>query len=97
QCWHGLMLTTFRIPRVLQTRCSGRAELRLPGGTVGELLAALAREAPDLYGCICDETGTIRRHINLFVNDDFLRDRNGVETRLEPGDVVSVFQAVSGG
>ena len=91
------MMTAFRIPRVLQTRCAGRAELLLPGETVRELLSALSREAPELYICICDETGAIRRHINLFVNDDFLRDRNGVETRLAPGDVVSVFQAVSGG
>ena len=45
---------------------------------------------------ICDETGALRPHLHLFINNDLLADR-GFETRIEPNDVVSVFQAVSGG
>ncbi|MEZ6062028.1 MAG: MoaD/ThiS family protein [Planctomycetaceae bacterium] len=91
------MVTAFRIPRVLQRYADGEAELSLAGETVRQVLVAVKRQHPDLYGCICDETGSVRRHVNLFVNDSFLHDRDGLETRLEPGDVVSVFQAVSGG
>lgn len=91
------MSTTFRIPRLLQTCCQGQPEIRLQGSTVHELLDHLKQLHPSLYQCICDETGAVRPHINLFVNNDFLRDRHGLETRLGPGDVVSVFQAVSGG
>ncbi len=91
------MAICFLIPRVLQPHSRGQSELRLGGATVREVLDELKREYPALQRCICDETGAVRLHINLFVNNDFLRDRNGLDTRLQPGDVVSVFQAVSGG
>lgn len=91
------MLTTFQIPRVLQETVQGRRELQLNGLTVRDLLDEVRRKYPVLFSCVCDETGAVRRHINLFVNHDFLRDREGLDTKLKPGDVVSVFQAVSGG
>ncbi|PYR50815.1 MAG: molybdopterin synthase sulfur carrier subunit [Acidobacteria bacterium] len=46
---------------------------------------------------VCDETGTLRRHLNVFVNSDNVRDLDGVDTRLSPGDVVTILPAVSGG
>lgn len=91
------MLIPFRIPRVLQQYCAGVPELRLQGTTVRGLLDEVGRRHPALYRCICDETGTVRQHINLFLNDDLLRDQHDLDTRLKAGDVVSVFQAVSGG
>ena len=91
------MPTTVQIPRILQQYSGGQRELSLQGATVRDLLEDLRREHPSLYGCICNETGSVRQHINLFVNDDFLRDRSGLDTQLQSGDVVSVFQAVSGG
>lgn len=91
------MTTPFQIPRVLQDYCGGRAELHLSGATVRELLDELRRSHPALHQCLCTEAGAVRRHLNLFVNQDFLHDRNGLDTRLQPGDVVSVYQAVSGG
>ncbi|MFO0915021.1 MAG: MoaD/ThiS family protein [Pirellulales bacterium] len=91
------MNIAFRIPRVLRTECAGQLELRLSGSTVREVLDEVRREHPGLYRSICNETGSVRQHIHLFVNDDLVRDRVGDQTTLKPGDVVSVFQAVSGG
>lgn len=91
------MATVLQIPRILQQYSQGRSELPLEGDTVQALLAALASDYPALYCCICDETGAVRRHINLFVNNTLARSRQALDTRLQPGDVVSVFQAVSGG
>lgn len=91
------MVTTLQIPRVLQAQCGGKSELCLQGRTVRAVLEELRHENPSLYICICDETGTVRQHLNLFVNDELLSVRNDLDTPLEPGDVVSVFQAVSGG
>jgi molybdopterin converting factor small subunit len=71
--------------------------LQLAGATPRALLHALHRKYPALYRCICDERGALRRHIQLFINNDFIRDRDELDTKLKPGDVVSVFQAVSGG
>ncbi|MCA9178855.1 MAG: MoaD/ThiS family protein [Planctomycetales bacterium] len=86
-----------QIPRVLARYADGRTELWLAGATVGELLTHLRQERPELYRCVCDETGRVRTHINLFVNNDFLHQRDGLNTELTADDVVSVFQAVSGG
>ena len=91
------MATAFQIPRILQQYCDFKRELHLPGETVRDVLLELSQKHPELYRCLCNETGVLRQHINLFVNDDFLRDRNGLDTRLVAGDVVTVFQAVSGG
>ena len=44
-----------------------------------------------------DETGAVRRHLNVFVNTENVRDLNGVETKLSPGDVLTILPAVSGG
>ena len=50
-----------------------------------------------MYCNLCDETGALRRHLNLFVNESHMRDRGGLDTVLEPGDVVTILAAVSGG
>lgn len=91
------MATTLQIPRILQTYSHGQPELRLAGGTVRALLAELRRTNPPLYRCLCDETGALRRHLHLFVNDDLVCDARSFEAPLGDADVVSVFQAVSGG
>jgi molybdopterin converting factor small subunit len=57
----------------------------------------LDQRHPELYRCICDEAGSVRRHINVFVNQDNIRDRDGVDTTLAANDVVTILPAVSGG
>ncbi len=52
---------------------------------------------PSLHRNICDETGAVRRHLNVFVNADHMRDRQGLDTALAAGDVVTILAAVSGG
>ena len=65
--------------------------------TVRAVLEDLERSQPVLYRNVCDETGAVRRHLNVFVNSDNVRDLNGVDTTLAPGDVVTILPAVSGG
>jgi molybdopterin converting factor small subunit len=85
------------VPTPLRDTCSGAAELALPATSMRAMLEELERRHPSLHRSICDETGAVRRHINLFVNIHHMRDRNGLETSLEPGDVVTIMTAVSGG
>lgn len=82
---------------MLQPYCNGKAEVRLEGETVAAALRDLKEKHPELYRCVCMETGVVRRHVNVFVNDRLMGDLDGMETRLAAGDVVSVFQSVSGG
>lgn len=91
------MSATVLIPRILTQYTGGCAEVSVQANTVGEVLAALKRDFPALYQCVCDETDAVRRHINVFVNNDLVHHRGGTPTRLHKGDVISIFQAVSGG
>ena len=65
--------------------------------TVRGMLDGIEREHPELYKCVCDETGAVRRHVNVFVNVANSRDLEGVDTALSPGDEVTILPAVSGG
>jgi sulfur-carrier protein len=64
---------------------------------VRELLAQLARQHPQVHVRVCDERGEPRPHINVFVNNDHVRARAGLDTPLAVGDLVSILPAVSGG
>jgi molybdopterin converting factor small subunit len=85
------------VPGPLRDCCEGASELSLSASSVRAALEELERRYPPLYRSICDETGAVRRHINLFVNTSHVRDREGLDTALVPGDVVTILPAVSGG
>jgi len=85
------------IPGPLRPYCRGASELSLSAQSVGAALEELERSHPSLYRNVCDETGAVRRHINLFVNTSHVRDREGLDTALVPGDVLMIIPAVSGG
>jgi molybdopterin synthase sulfur carrier subunit len=88
---------TIHVPRELRAYCNGAAELKLPAPSVRAVLDELERRHPSLYRGICDDAGAVRRHINVFVNKDHIRDRDGLDTALVPGDEVIILPAVSGG
>lgn len=69
------------------------------GANVHEALKSIADVYPKLYRCICDETGAVRRHINLFVNRKIVATHreSGLKTRLDSGDTLTIWTAVSGG
>ena len=93
---HTSTVTIF-IPGPLRTYCAGASQLSLSAPTVRAALEDLARRHSSLHRNICDETGKVRRHINVFVNSDNVRDLAGLDTALASGDVVSILPAVSGG
>jgi molybdopterin synthase sulfur carrier subunit len=88
---------TLYLPEPLRTYGGGIAELPVSAGTVQAVLEDLERTRPTLYRNVCDETGAVRRHLNIFVNADNVRDLAGLDTVLKPGDVVTIVPAVSGG
>jgi molybdopterin synthase sulfur carrier subunit len=81
----------------LREYCAGASELSVSAHTVRAALEQLERDQPLLYRNLCDETGSVRRHLNVFVNTENARDLNGVDTTLADGDVVTFLPAVSGG
>ena len=91
------MTIKVNIPGPLRDCCAGAAELALRATSVRAVLEELEQRYPKLHRSICDETGAVRRHINLFVNTQHMRDLDGLDTSLEPGDLVTIMTAVSGG
>jgi sulfur-carrier protein len=89
-------ITVF-VPGPLRAYCAGAAEIPISAPTVRAALEELERSQSALYRNVCDETGTVRRHLNVFVNTDNVRDLDGVNTTLTPGDVLTILPAVSGG
>jgi len=88
---------TIRVPSALRETCGGRSELTLEAASVRAVLALLEQHHPALHRGLCDETGAVRRHVGLFVNLAHVRDLQGLDTPLAPGDAVTFLPAVSGG
>lgn len=88
---------TIHVPAPLRQYCDGVSDVSVSAPNVRAALEELERNHTSLYRNICDETGTVRRHLNVFVNASHVRDRDGLETALAPGDVVTILAAVSGG
>ena len=88
---------TVQIPGPLLAASGGVPEIAVGTGRLRAVLEELERRYPALHRSICDETGQVRRHVNLFVNTHHIRDREGLDTVLAPGDVLIILPAVSGG
>jgi molybdopterin converting factor small subunit len=86
-----MAVVTLRGP--LRKLAGDRAELPLPGATIGDLLRELEHSQPAMSGWVLDERGLVRRHINVFVNGERARE----DTPVGPDDRVDVLPAISGG
>jgi molybdopterin converting factor small subunit len=89
-----------RLPAVLAEHAEGRRTVEVPvpaGGTVGQVLDALTATRPRLAWRIRDETGALRRHVNVFVGDESIKFIDGLATALEDGATITIVPAVSGG
>jgi hypothetical protein len=90
------------MPRVSFTRHLLRffPDLRegdVPGGTVAEVVAELDRRHPGLASYLVDDRGALRKHVNIFVGEEMVRDRERLSDPLSPDAQVFVMQALSGG
>lgn len=91
------MTVTVHVPGPLRQYCGGSSTLPLDAATVRSALDQIELRLPELHRNIRDETGTVRRHVNIFVNSDNVRDLAGLDTPLAEGDNVTILPAVSGG
>ena len=91
------MAVKLRIPTPLRRLAGGASELSVEGGTVKEVLAALERDHPGFKERIYDESGEIRRFVNIYVSGEDIRFLKGVETPVKEGEEISIVPAVAGG
>ena len=89
-----------KLPTVLRPFAGGveRVELDVPGDpTVAEVFAALESEHPALRRRLTDEQGAVRRHVNVYLGNDNIRDLKGLETPLPDGSELLILPSVAGG
>lgn len=83
--------------RHLQRFFPDLTECEVPGTTVRELIDELERRHRGLASYLVDDTGRLRRHVNVFVGDEPIYDRDRLSDAVGPNDRVFVLQALSGG
>lgn len=71
--------------------------LSVEAHTVAEAVAALDQHFPGLGAYVVDEQGALRKHVNIFVDDELIRDRKTLSDPLTGSNRVYIFQALSGG
>ncbi len=90
-------MPTLRVPALLKYYLNQQTEVTLTGTTVAAVLDSLVSQYPVIQAHIFDSSGKVRRHINLFVNTENIRNLAGLETPVTDQDVIKVLPSVTGG
>ncbi|MCS5705123.1 MAG: MoaD/ThiS family protein [Cyanobacteriota bacterium] len=85
------------IPTPLQKFTNDEASASVDAASVDALIDALDARYPGLKGRLCDESGKLRRFLNVYVNSEDIRFLDNQATALKDGDEVSIVPAVAGG
>jgi molybdopterin synthase sulfur carrier subunit len=91
------MPVSVRIPTQLRTLTGGASEVSVEGGSVADVLKQLDVAHAGFGERIFDESGGLRRFVNVFVADEDIRFLQNLDTPVESGQVVSIVPAVAGG
>src|SRR6185436_18503204 len=88
---------TVKIPTPLRPITGGQAELKIEGATVGDVLRKLDAQFKGFGERVLDEGKNVKRFINVFVNEDNIRDRKELDTEVKNGDTISILPSIAGG
>ena len=88
---------TVKIPTPLRPLTSGQAEVKVEGATVGEILRKLDVQFRGFGDRILDEGKNVKRFVNIFVNEDNIRDKKNLDTEVKAGDTISILPSIAGG
>ncbi|MDN5943187.1 MAG: MoaD/ThiS family protein [Nitrospira sp.] len=86
-----------RIPTPLRPLTKGQGEVETKATSVLEMIETLNTAHPGMKDRLCDDTGELRRFVNIYVNEEDIRFLKGKETSLKDGDEVSIVPAIAGG
>lgn len=91
------MPVTVLVPTPLQKLTNGNAEVSAEGANVAEVVASLEAQFPGIKDRLCDESGRLRRFVNVYVNNEDIRFQDNEETAVKDGDELSIIPAIAGG
>jgi molybdopterin synthase sulfur carrier subunit len=86
-----------RVPTILRPYTQGASEVSVEGSTLSEVLESLDTSYPGIKGRVLDESGELRRFVNVYVDNDDVRFSEGLQTSIKDGGQVSIIPAVAGG
>lgn len=90
-------MANVRIPTPLRKYTQGREEVAVDGATVRAVLDALETSCPGIRERICDDSGKVRRFVNIFLGEEDIRFLEGLDSAVKPGDELSIVPAIAGG
>ncbi len=90
-------MPTIRIPTPLRRLTDGKEEVAAAGATIAEVLADLETKHPGFREKLFDAEGRIKRHVNIFANDEDIRFLSNLDTPVADSDEVSIVPAIAGG
>jgi sulfur-carrier protein len=90
-------MATVRIPTPLRKLTKNQEEVTANGKTIGEVLADLEKNFPGIKERICEDSGQVRRFVNIFANDEDIRFLQNLETPVKESDEISIVPAIAGG
>ena len=88
---------TVRVPTILRTYTGGASTVPAEGSTVGEVIENLEAAHPGIRARVLDEAGSLRRFVNIYLDDDDIRFGDGLSSAVNSGSTVSIIPAVAGG
>ena len=91
------MSVSVRVPTILRPYTQGASEVSVEGSTLSEVLESLDTSYPGIKGRVLDESGELRRFVNIYVDNDDVRFSEGLQTTIKDGGQVSIIPAVAGG
>ena len=91
------MSVTVKIPTPLRKFTSEKDAVQVEGATVGAVLQALEAAHPGIYTKLCDDSGKVRRFINIYAGDEDIRFQEGLDTAVRDGSEISIIPAIAGG
>ncbi len=88
---------TVHLPGPLRARAGKRASVHAAGRTIRAIIADLDRQFPGMRAALCEETGNLRPFVNIFLENDNVRDLQGLETPVSGEVTLHVLLSVAGG
>jgi molybdopterin synthase sulfur carrier subunit len=90
------MITIF-IPTPLRRFAAEQSKVNVRASSVAEAIRAPTSIHPSLVPYIYDEADLIRKHVRIYLGEEDIREKNGIETTLREGDELSIIPAIAGG
>ena len=74
-----------------------QSEVSAEGGTIADIINNLENQFNGIKDRICEENGSPRRFINIYINEEDIRFLEGEKTTVKDGDEISIIPAIAGG